>query len=777
MLNIKSNARFSLSALAAAMLFANSASAVIEEIVVTANKKAENLSDVGLSISAVSGEKLAEQKLTSLEDIASVVPGLVFAPSTTNTPIFTLRGVGFNESSIGVYPATSVYIDEAPLPFPVMASHTAYDLERVEVLKGPQGILFGQNSTGGAINFIAAKPTDELAYGGDVSYGRFDKIEVNGFVSGPLTDALGARLAITSADSDGWQKSATRNEENGAEEYTAIRLLLDFEASETARISLNLNGWEDKTEPQAQQYIAVSPQVPIDGVTGVAPATLGPILATPFTKEDPRAADWSADVSPSGDREFFQVSLRGDFDLSDDLVLTALTSYSEFEQDQVTDGDGLALVLFDLETMLADIDSLIAEVRLANVGDASFRWVVGANYEKSNTFENQVLRYYDSTNFTDQVNFINSSGVTLDQAIETYAFFANGDFDISDQMTFKVGARYTDSTTEAENCGYGSGDGAVNVLFGLPADAGAGVCYTFFPDFSNGVPFVDELSEDNVSWRIGLDYRLNDDTLFYGNISQGYKAGSYPSLAAASTSQLQPVVQESVLSYEAGLKTLVADGTVQLNAALFYYEYEDKQVRGKANVPPFGILDTLVNVPESTIFGAEADVTYQITDALTLTGSITYLDSEIEKYQGINILGRDQDFSGEPIPFTPELTYSLDADYRIMLDDGAGIFMGVNVTGQSSSDAAFGAGGLSYGSAETANGAKSITEKFYELESFAVWGARLGYESADGHWKVMAWGKNIGDEYYYTNVIASSDTVARFAGRPASYGLTVGYTY
>ncbi|WP_152542809.1 TonB-dependent receptor plug domain-containing protein, partial [Sphingobium sp. Ant17] len=127
------------------------------DIVVTANKREQNLNDVGLSITAISGDALAQRKVSSLEDIASIIPGLSYSASTTNTPIYTLRGVGFNESSLGVYPAVSVYIDQAPLPFPVLASHSAYDLERIEVLKGPQGTLFGQNSTGGAINYIAAK--------------------------------------------------------------------------------------------------------------------------------------------------------------------------------------------------------------------------------------------------------------------------------------------------------------------------------------------------------------------------------------------------------------------------------------------------------------------------------------------------------------------------------------------------------------------------------------------------------------------------------------------
>ncbi|MES2492837.1 MAG: TonB-dependent receptor plug domain-containing protein, partial [Pseudomonadota bacterium] len=144
------------------------------DIVVTANKREQNLNNVGLTITALSADALQERRLTSLADLANSIPGLAFATSNTGTPILTLRGVGFNESSLGVYPAVSLYVDQIPLPFPAMGAHSAFDLQRVEVLKGPQGTLFGQNSTGGAINYIANKPTATFEAGGDISYGRFN---------------------------------------------------------------------------------------------------------------------------------------------------------------------------------------------------------------------------------------------------------------------------------------------------------------------------------------------------------------------------------------------------------------------------------------------------------------------------------------------------------------------------------------------------------------------------------------------------------------------------
>jgi len=769
----------------AAVTLPHFANAAIEEIVVTANKRSQNVNDVGLSISAISGDKIKENKLTSLEDIATVVPGLVFSPSTTNTPIFTLRGVGFNESSLGVYPATSLYIDEAPMPFPVMASHTAYDLERAEVLKGPQGILFGQNSTAGAINFIAAKPTDTFAAGGDISYSRFNKKEINGFVSGPLTDNLLARVAFTGVKADEWQRSYTRDDESGKEDYFAGRLLLDYEPSDRVRLKLNVNGWSDESDPQAQQLIGFHPTIAaaFDEPDARAQAQ----LTTPFSPEDPRAADWTPESEPTGDRTFFQSVLRGDFDVTDDLTLTLMTSYADFEQDQVTDGDGSYLSLFDLRKSEGELDSWNTEVRLANSPDNDFRWLLGANYEDSSTFEDQVLYFDDNTNNSAANQYINNnSNVLIDQDIETYAVFFNTETDINDKLTLKAGIRYTDSSIDAEICPYSAGEFrtsklfeylAINAFETVPADftlRGLPQCYAFDDNLVPGNPFIDSLEEDNVSWRLGVDYQLTDDSLVFANISKGFKTGSYPALAAANHTALAPVVQEEVLSYELGTKTTFSDNAIHLNAAVFFYEYKDKQVRGKYPDPIFGILDALINVPESEIFGAEADVVYQITDGLTLSGAVTYVDSEITKYEGTNLLGQASNFAGDPIPFTPELTYSVDLDYRIFMDSGAEIFMGLRAVGQDDSDAAIGADRIAWPEGPYS---RSVDPYPYVLDGFTTLDARLGYESEDQSWRIMLWGKNITDEYYWTTIIPASDDIARFAGRPRTYGVTLGYNF
>ncbi|MGD9661870.1 MAG: TonB-dependent receptor [Porticoccaceae bacterium] len=744
-----------------------------------------------MSISAISGERLVEQKLTTLEEITSSIPGLVFANSQQNTPILTLRGIGFNESSLGVYPATSLYVDEIPLPFPAMSAHSAYDLERVEVLKGPQGVLFGQNSTGGAINFIAAKPTDEFAYGGDVGYGRFNRFETNAFVSGGLSDNASARLAIQNVQADEWQKSVTRDAENGEEDYTAARLSLRFEPTENAEINFNVNGWTDKSDPQALQFIAAVPRR-FDAVPDYALRQ----VAVPYADEDARSADWTGELS--GDKEFIQTSVRGDFDLNESMTLTALLAHSEYEQDQIQDGDGQNLETADFRTY-GDIESTFAEIRLAGDSDAGIRWVVGANYEDSSTSENQLQAFRDNTSARPSNLLFNRVRSELQQEIESYALFGNIDYDLTESLTLKLGARYTETTNDANMClhaspngpgtpdlseGIGSnGAGLFNMLGGLFGTVpftpiGLDDCLTLNYDGVPGFPFIDTLDEDNVSWRAGVDYQFNEDTLVYANVSQGYKAGSYPSLSSSNFESFEPVTQESVLAYEVGFKKSMADARVQLNGAVFYYDYEDKQERGKIQLPVFGTLDRLINVPESTVQGIEADVVALLTDKLTLTAAVTYIDSQVDEYTGFNVLGGVQDFSDENIPYTPEFTYSLDLDYRTPLSQGGSLFMGMSVSGQSDADAVFDGDDLALDPANVAAGfQKSITENYLVVDSYATLGARIGYESADERWKIMLWGKNITDEYYWNSVVSTSESGARMAGRPRTYGLTLGYRY
>ncbi len=837
------------------------------EIVVTANKREENLNDVGLTITAIGAEALQNRRVASLEDVASIAPGLVYTPSTNNTPIFTLRGIGFNESSLGVYPAVSVYVDQVPLPFPVLAAHSAYDLQRIEVLKGPQGTLFGQNSTGGAINYIAAGPTETLEAGGDISYGRFNAIEGNAYISGPLSDTAGFRLAVNGKNADGWQKSYTRNDTNGKESYIAGRLTLDFHPSDAVSLRFTANGWKDKSEPQAQHLIAVHEQIGADGSKALDAAPLvDPLrnaysppppgcpsaqICYPFSPFKPRAADWStfelnpntspADAlgvsdpalagrtayEPRGDRDFWQLALRGDFELGS-LTLTSLTSYAKFKQNLTIDGDGMQLVAFDVQPALGSIETFNQELRLANDPASQLRWMIGGNYEKSDTYENQYVQPTAASNYYSANLYIDGSGVILDQDIENYAFFGNAEFDVTERLTLKAAGRYTKSSIRAFLAAYTRPNGNVDKLFnilgglsGLPFDPlepedsytlnNIGV--PIHPDVTvlspvqagnlglgiPGIPFEAKLAQENFSWRLGADFRAADDVLLYANVSRGYKAGSFPTLSAASYTSALPVTQEKVTAYEAGFKAGLANGAVQLNAAGFYMDYRDKQVRGKLFDAVFGILDALVNVPKSRIYGFEADLTVRPATGLTISGAITYLNSKIQDYVGYDIFGgvdndidsrpgnfdptgatpNVEDMSGVRLPNTPKWSGSVNVDYRHELPSGGAPFLGFTVSARSNQSAAIGGEDTTLPVTGTnrfriAPGAGPYP---YLIDGYATVDARLGYEAPEGRWKVIVWGKNIFDKYYWTAVIPSSDTSARLAGRPATYGVTFGFRF
>ena len=825
------------------------AAASSSEIVVTANKRTESANKVGLTMTVLSGTQLAERKITSLADIAAAVPGLTFATSTANTPIFTLRGVGFNESSLGVYPAVSVYLDQQALPFPVLASHSAYDLERIEVLKGPQGTLFGQNSTGGAINYIAAKPTKTLQAGGDISYGRFNEVGGNAYVSGPITDRLGFRLSANGDHMDGWQYSVTRpGDRNASQSYMAGRLLLDWKPIDAARFELNVNGFRDNSQPQAQQLVMVNPQKYTPGPGGNA-GILTTELAQGFSNQNARSADWvdlaldpntvtsdgGGNIDPTkrtltsfrpySNRKMYQIALRGDIDVLPGVTLTSLTSYNHFTQSQTTNGDGMAIVTFDLQRGNGYIHNFNQELRLANTGNSALKWVIGGNYEKTTSFEDQLLRYFDNSNYAASNLFINASGVTNQQSIRNLAAFGNVEYQVFDKLKLKAAVRYTDSRNNANECSYTLANGNVDKLFNLLGSAYAGGtftpitptgCYTLnlltvpvpngvtlntpaVPGASlvpgvpligsgarPGLPFVATLHEHNTSWKIGADYQIDPRTLVYANVSRGYKAGSFPSLAAAIFNGLLPVTQESVTAYEAGLKAQMFDRKVQLNAAGFYYDYKNKQVRGKLFDPIFGDLDALVNVPKSRIWGLEGDLTVRPAEGLTIGGSVTYLNSKVLNYTGIDVLARQNvNFAGDPLPFTPKWSGQINVDYRAQLANGGTPFFGLTVHAQTDSDAVFGAHGMTpaviLAASPTAAGGFAPTfapgvKLPFVNNGYATLDLRLGYEAAAG-WRVELWGKNVTNKYYWTNVVPANDSAARLAGMPATYGVTFGFTF
>lgn len=745
--------------------------AVIEEVIVTAQKREQSLNDLGLAVAVLSGDVLAEKGISSLEDIALAVPGLSFTKSGTDTPVYTLRGVGFYESTLSAYPDVSVYIDESPLPFPVLTNHIAFDIQRLEVLKGPQGTLFGNNATGGALNFIAAKPTEEFEGNVTGGYGRFNRIETQGYISGPMGDNLRGRLAVKSVTADEWQQGYTIDAENGKEDTRALRGILEWMPTEKLTLQTMVNLWYDKGEPQAPQYSMYRANIP---------NIYTPVEDHPTAPEDNRAADFTDSLGLEKDNALRHFSVRADYSVSESVTFTSISTYIDYDHFLVYDGDGVPQRNFDVPEIIGEINSVSQELRFTGTYQDNFDWVVGGNYSKDEAADDYLLDFSVST-VSVAFPLEGYSGYYSSQEMENWAVFANGEYIVGD-FTFKSGVRYTESERTMEGCNYDVPGGGNAQLFeslsndvirpalGLPPSPDAAVppggCHTLdtvgiLGAAPTGLPGKHQaiLEEDNVSWKVGADWRVTSNTLLYANITKGYKAGSLPALASSTNEQLKPVEQESLLSYEAGVKARLLDGSMQLNSAIFRYDYKEKQLRSKLNDPIFGVLDTLVNVPETTVKGIEMDVTYRATENLTLFSSLVWLHAEIDDFEGLNGQGEEGDFSGSDVPYTPEKQISVGATYEWSLGNGL-----VGVIG----------GDYAYRNETTAviGGSKA-----YDIDGYGLLNVRAGVKSEDGTWSVMAWGKNVTDEYYWTNVTSYYDTIARYTGQPVTYGITVSYNF
>lgn len=757
------------------------------EIIVTANKREENLNKVGLSITAVSGEALAEKRLTSVQDIAAVVPGLKFADSGVGTPIYTLRGVGFNESSLGVYPSVSVYLDESPLPFPVLTLHAAFDLQRVEALKGPQGTLFGENATGGAINYVAAKPTDVLRYGGDISYGRFNEIGGNAFISGPLGGGFSARIAVTALHRDGWQQSLSRpGDTNAAAGYLAGRFSLAYH-DEGLNVLWTVNAWRDTSQPQVPQFIALRPQI-----VGSQQAAE---VAAPFADGNPRLGDWNTtgaftNDAPRSERRYLESALKVSKDIGTTATITSLTSYQVLYQPfDYEDLDGTAGAISNLGPNTAHVHSFNQELRISNQGKSALRWVAGANFESTKADENQSNDFSGSSQNNPANLNITTTGDHVHQSFVNWALFGNVNYDVSSAVTLKGGLRYTKTRDTADICGYSPGDGNVAKLFNIIANfftapgvpftpIGTGDCYVLNFQGIPGQVFHDTLSQHNLSWLAGLDYHVDGSNMLYANVSRGYKAGSFPTVQGSKFVEDLPVTQEAVTAYEVGFKGAFADRKVRLNAAAFYYAYDDKQVRGKLVDPIFNILDTLLNVPKSRIYGMEGDINLHPVSELTLGGSVTYLNSKIlshggQDFTGPNVYGLNQNFTGTNLPFTPNWSYSLNAEWRHEIAKGNKVFAGIDVRGQSASTSALGGKTITFEPLAVRH--IGSTDLPFVLPAYATVDGRFGFQFADNGPTISVWGKNILNKLYFTNANQYLDATVRFAGMPATYGVTISF--
>lgn len=735
-------------------------SSVLQEVRVTARKRSEPAGDLPLSIATISADALQRRGVLDVAGLVKLVPGFTSVDSGYGTPVHFLRGVGFFDSSVAAKPTVGVYLDEAPLPFTLLTTGLSFDLERIEVLKGPQATVFGQNATGGAIHYIAAKPTQWFEAGLRGSLGRFARTDVEGFMSGPLADTLSARLAVRHEGGEGWQSSYTRSGHLGRRDFLQGRLALAWTPAEALRLNLTVSGYSDRSDTQAAQFHAPFQQT--------AGGFFDPRLVSyPIAPARNRAADWGHTVPLRKNNDQGHATLRIDHDLPGSLTLTSLTSFVRFTQAYGQEGDGTTLRLTDFY-ITGDIRSFTQEVRLAGTLGPRGSWIAGADFEDSRTRElvHQFLTDMSTAHSFDRFRLppIDEVPQASDGDYSSATAFADAALPLSDTVTGSMGARYTKTDSEAESCIYNAGNGTygrgLEALLGLaPSSIPIGTCATLGAD-RRPTLFVGRLQQDNFSWRAGATWAPGPGQMLYASASRGFKSGSFPNLAASEVTQYRPVVQERVTAYELGTKLSLAEHGLQLSGTLFHYDYVDKQLKGRTVVPIFGPLEAVVNVPRSRVRGAEAQASWAPVDGLRLSAGGTYLDTEVTRsFTNYTAFGQLADFKGARFPYTPKWQFNGEAEYSWPLTEAIDSFAWGGATHRSGTNGDF------------------VPDPRLAVNGYTLIDVSAGVRSRNGAWEASIFGRNVTSEYYWHTATRRADTVVRYAGQPATYGLTVAYRW
>lgn len=704
---------------------------LFEEIIVTAQKREESAQDVPISISAFSGETLSGLGINESGELGQFVPGLEISNSSGEGSqlILFLRGAGLNDFNTNNAGPVAIYSDEVYISSPALTPFQFFDTERLEILKGPQGTLYGRNTTGGAIKFVSKKPTDELELRAKGSLGNFGTSKIELAASGPVSDSILGRFAVVKADSDGFGTNLVDGSDTNGVDTLAWRGILDIDVGDNLLLRANVHGASVDSPATKFNHVGVNP----DGSDALGYIGTG----DPFRNE--------SNLGGNVDLSAFGAYLEASWSIGD-IELTSVSAYDEVDRvlPEETDASPLDLIFINYDV---ESEMISQEFRAAG-GNDSNTWLLGAFFLTEDLTQNQTIDLFRTLRaFTgglaDPAGTVTGAPILFarslnDQETETFAIFGQMDFDLSDQITLTVGARYTDEKKTFSATGQ------------LEDEDTFGPAPIVLYQGSNL-----EAKSDEISWRLGLDYSPNDDTLIYGSVARGFKSGGFNGGflnldPVEATRQLVPYEPEFLTAYELGIKSEFMDSRLVVNGSIFFNDFEDIQVFTQVNTGALPIL-VLENASAAEVVGLELDVTYYPVDGLTLNLSTSFLDGELKNF----VSGSGDNFSGNKIPNTPDTSVSGLARYDF--DVGTSGSMYVQGSFAYRDDIFFSNENLA-----------SVGQEGYTLTN-----ARVGYLSENGVWGLAVYGNNLSDEAYLTNVSDLRDFgfFSRTFATPRTYGI------
>lgn len=712
-----------------------------EEIVVTAQRREQSLQDVPISISTFSGEDMQQLRIDRAQEVSVMTPGMFATGSRGDAnPIFTIRGIGLNDFLSNNNPTVGIYIDEVVQPFTPLLGFQMFDLERIEVLKGPQGTLYGRNTTGGAINFISRRPTEELNGYASASYSRFDRFELEGAVGGAVASNLAVRLsAKTTQQSGGWQTNALTGEKVGDIDRNAVRAQVLWTPTDRLDILVKGSLFKDDSDLQLREHVG-SYAAPFDPnftpCAGVATGALNPGQCVDFVGYfDPtperRTVENSAIFGHQSNADAQDIASTINWH-GDDFTITSITSYTNFNRVAGDDTDGSALVQLD-SLFSDDIKSFTQELRVTSEDSHPLSWVVGAYYSWDR-INGDILQALDDHIFNTRVD------TSWSQKTDAYAIFGQVEYDVTEQIRLSAGLRYTE---EKKKYRYDAIDLDPFDNSSLPLPV-AGI--------------NDTLKEDNISGKLGIDFTVNDDLMLYASASKGFKSGGFNGAIAFDRAELMPFTGEDLYAYEVGAKATLWDGKLRLNAAGYYYDWRDfqafvTQIRSGVNVI------VLSNAGDAEVWGAELEAVAMPTDRLTMRAAANYMDTEISKFNA----EAGDDFTGNRLANSPELSFSGQVRYDLPVEEwGFGAYL---------------LGDASYRSRvyySLGNRLQSSQKGYWLLN------ARLGITSPDERWEFAIWGRNLTNKLYVSQSYDNFGGIfpsQNFLGDPRTYGATLSFNF
>lgn len=707
---------------------------LLEEIVVTAQKREQNLQDVPIAVAAFGGEAVRDLGLSRPKDIAFQIPGVVMkSVNGDNSPIFTVRGIGLTDFTVSNNSAVSLYVDQIVKPYYPMANFSLFDLERVEVLKGPQGTLYGRNNTGGAIKFVTRAPSLEPDAFMRLDYGNYQTFEMEGAVGGKIAEGLAGRLSVfTRQRYKGYQFNNLTNERNGKISKLAGRAAFLWNASDD--ITVNVMAYAGRNDSDVPLFKLAPPFDAVLGSPNVCAAAARGERARDGSCVD-SSGQYDPDPNPhhvqSGNVQGQGVKEDGwgtaatiDWDLGS-VNLTSVTGYDTQDRTEYQDFDGSPLILVD-NAFFQDMKAFSQELRFASDKSSGLYWILGGFYSNDRLRNHQKIR-------TDALFGTPGGSINVEWKMKTesYAVFGQLEYPFTDTLEAVLGLRYTHEEK--------SFDGGTR------------------PELISFLPLVlvqKETSFDDVSGKIGLNFRPANDLLFYASASKGMKSGGFNGAFATNPIVYTPYGKEQLFAYEVGMKSTLSD-TLRLNISSYYYDWKDFQATITSIDPVTNLpVQLLTNAGKARTIGLEGDVTWRPVEELRVSFGANLNDGEVKSGQ---LKGRD--LANNP-------RFSLNSLIRYEIPVSAW-------NGDAFIQTDFGYRTKYHTRIKTASTRPLVTQEGYWIVN-----GRIGARMMDGQLEASIWVRNLFDKLYLQEVFdqGTINTLDLYS-EPRTYGVGLMYKF